>query len=203
MSRGDHYNTPWWVLEPIYDFAGYFSLDPCWNARSLVPADHLYGVKEDGLAQPWFGKVFYNPPYSRGNLWRWTQKAIWEYETGATDESFGLVPADTSAGWLQEAMPRASALLFYKRRIRFVGAPGTPKFPSALLYHGPRPVAFEMALGHLGTVIRAGSYKPAPPNGRPAVEALRAYQSLLHPHGRCTCAGAGRCAWCRRVLRAA
>jgi hypothetical protein len=163
----DHYNTPEPTLEPIYDFAGYLSLDPCSNGTSLVCSDHRYTKRDDGLRQPWFGNVFWNPPYSRGNLLLWTQKALWEYECGHTDESFGLVPNDTSASWWQLAVPRTSAILFYNRRIRFVGAKGSPKFPSALFYCGPRPRAFEAAFAAYGFVIRAreasyGYLRPAP-----------------------------------------
>jgi hypothetical protein len=149
----DHWNTPKWVLEPIYDFAGHLSLDPCSNVTSTVFSDHRYTLRDNGLYQPWFGNAFWNPPYSRGNLLLWTQKAAWEHEAGHTDESFGLVPNDTSARWWQLIAPRASAILFYDRRIRFLGARGSPKFPSALFYFGQRPRNFQASFGHQGFVV--------------------------------------------------
>jgi phage N-6-adenine-methyltransferase len=157
----DHWNTPAWVLELIYDFCGHLSLDPCSNATSLVCSDHRYTVRDNGLIQPWFGNVFVNPPYSRGNLALWTQKALREYSRGDCEHIFQLLPADTSCAWWHAAVPRVTSVLFYKRRIRFLGAKGSPKFPSALLYLGEQPKRFEACLGDHGWVVggRSGLYE--------------------------------------------
>lgn len=160
----DDWNTPEWVFDPIVDFAGYLALDPCSNRTSRVPSEHRYYRRDDGLRQPWFDNAFWNPPYSRGNLLLWTQRAAWAHEGGETHHSFGLVPNDTSARWWQLVAPRTSAILFYKKRIRFVGASGSPKFPSALLYFGPHPKRFALHFSDEGLVIhasRAPSYAPA------------------------------------------
>ena len=64
-----------WLTPPdVLAALGTFDLDPCcpadmpWRtaARHITPA-------EDGLAQPWAGRVWLNPPYSRGVI-QWMAK---------------------------------------------------------------------------------------------------------------------------------
>lgn len=52
--------TPPWLLERL----GKFDLDPCAAVGQPWPtASMMYTEEDDGLGQPWFGRVFCNPPY--------------------------------------------------------------------------------------------------------------------------------------------
>ena len=48
-----------------------FDLDPasCQKELSAVPARRIFTVEDDGLSQPWEGRVWLNPPYSKPAPW--------------------------------------------------------------------------------------------------------------------------------------
>ncbi len=47
-----------------------FDLDVASSINKVhVPAQHKYTIDDDGLTQPWFGRVFMNPPYSKPSPW--------------------------------------------------------------------------------------------------------------------------------------
>jgi len=71
-----------------------FDLDPasCPKELSAVPARRMFTVEDDGLVQPWEGRVWLNPPYSKPTPW--VDRFI-EHGHG-----IALLPASRGAGWL-------------------------------------------------------------------------------------------------------
>lgn len=74
MSRNDsryESNDDIWTPKWVFDqFAIEFDLDVCSSHREThVPAKHKYTIEDDGLASPWFGRVWMNPPYSNPTPW--------------------------------------------------------------------------------------------------------------------------------------
>lgn len=119
-----------------------FDLDPCspGEGRSHVPARAHYTITDDGLAKPWFGRVWLNPPYGRG-IDQWLRRAHEHARTGF-GSVIALVPNRTDTAWFQRWAPRTSAMLLHAGRIRFhrgdknspqTGSPGTG---SILLAYG-------------------------------------------------------------------
>ena len=111
-----------------------------------------YDEKTDGLANPWKSLTYCNPPYSSGELIKWVKKAKEENETNNV-ESILLVPIDPSTRWWQlnfNRYPRAAIWCALNKRVPFVGASGSPRFSSALIYYGGDIVSFNRHFESIG-----------------------------------------------------
>lgn len=64
----DDYYTPAWVFERM---GIEFDLDVCAPPGGIdwIPAKRYFTQEDDGLAQPWAGRVWMNPPYSDSAPW--------------------------------------------------------------------------------------------------------------------------------------
>jgi hypothetical protein len=153
------WNTPDSVLCPMREFsqAAYgnaqIALDPCSNGQSIVDASSSFDAASDGLAHSWRcnGLVYLNPPYGRA-IKAWMQKAAQEAAGGVQIAS--LVPARVDTKWFQEAAKSAQCILFMRGRVRFVGAPSSAPFPTAIIYWGQHPEAFQSCFSPMGLIWR-------------------------------------------------
>jgi len=64
----DDYYTPAWVFERM---GIEFDLDVCAPPGGIpwIPAARYFTQEDDGLVQPWEGRVWMNPPYSNATPW--------------------------------------------------------------------------------------------------------------------------------------
>lgn len=119
----DRWCTPPWVLEVARQALGAIDLDPASNARAQqhVQACEWYSldVGRDGLALPWGGRVWCNPPYARGLIDLFADKILEELERGEIDAMIVLVNSSTSASWWQRLAARAEALVYPDQRLSF------------------------------------------------------------------------------------
>jgi len=126
--RGDEWYTPKWFVEAL----GNFDLDPAAPRRDHWTATHSYTREDDGLALPWYGRVFLNPPYS--DPYPWVERLV---EHG---NAIALFFARTDTRWMQEALSAADGVLLIERRMQFVDLDGhkcgSAPSPSVLLAYG-------------------------------------------------------------------
>jgi phage N-6-adenine-methyltransferase len=92
----------------------------------------FFTVADDGLSQPWAGKVFMNPPYGR-TLGLWMEKAYQASLDGALVVC--LVPARVDTAWWQD-YARRGYVHFLRGRLKFGAATNSAPFPSAIVIFG-------------------------------------------------------------------
>ncbi len=132
-----------------------FDLDPCApRGGGRVPATATFDADADGLAQPWAGLVFVNPPYGRKVTRKWVERCRRAAgEEGAT--VVALLPARTGTAWWFDNVFRAGAhVLFLQGRLKFGDGSTPAPFDSALVAWGMPPrdaaaLALAFPSGHL------------------------------------------------------
>lgn len=151
----------WWTPAPVVEAAaaalgGAIDLDPCSNdGAPNVPAAAHYTAADDGLARPWRGSVYMNPPYSRAD--EFAAKLAEEFAYGNVTSAVALVPARVDTRWFGSLS--SADLCFVRGRLRFLLPSGEPArggapFPSMAAYLGPDPARFAAAFAPLGPVYR-------------------------------------------------
>ena len=126
-SNKHDWKTPPRVFDPLNREFG-FTVDAAATAENtLLPRYWTSDI--DALAQNWSGeRIWCNPPYGREQI-LFLEKAAGR----AADVAVFLIPARTdTAVWHDIIFPLAD-IRFIRGRIRFVGAPASAPFPSAIV----------------------------------------------------------------------
>lgn len=127
MSMGSHQTsigksqvhlTPRRILDPL----GRFDLDPCGNdPRPWDCADISYTEADNGLALPWFGRAWLNPPFHRYHIAGWLRRMA------AHNRGIVLIHARTETDWFQIIRENATALFWIAGRVIFCRPDGSPQ----------------------------------------------------------------------------
>lgn len=143
-----------WLTPPaILQALGPFDLDPC--APSHRPWDMAarhFTLEEDGLLQPWEGRVWLNPPYG-GDTWEWLAR-LRQHGDG-----IALVFARTETeGFHEHAWLCADAMHFFRGRLHFhhldgARARGNCGGPSVLIAFGRSNVEALRVCGLPGAFV--------------------------------------------------
>lgn len=167
MAQNKHYSesdvgvgfaTPPWIVEPLSDTLGGFDLDPASGAEPVPYADVQYTEEDDGLSKEWFGDVWLNPPYSRSENPKWSQKVSEEWGKGNPNTITALVPASTSTNWFAENYGSADILTFISHRVTFLGEEDCATFASVICSFGDFPQQYHNTLRNM----REREDKPKP-----------------------------------------
>ena len=137
----DHWLTdPENVLPLVRKCLGEITLDAASNqvAQEYVQAREWYGldIGKNALELPWYGNVWCNPPYSKGNVDAFVNKMLFEWNrisiygrvelgkhTAQKDypvqRMLVLVNSATDCKWYHKLMNECTAALLFKGRIKF------------------------------------------------------------------------------------
>lgn len=158
-ATSDGWYTPRWIFDGLGIM---FDLDVCAPADGPVhvPCRKWYSENDDGLAQPWEGTVWCNPPYSAPTRWcdRYADHA----------DGLILIRADLSTGGPYRAFAASHAVYVAARRISFLNntagasVTSTVNFSTVLLARGAECVAglfrlAERTRGVTRRLVRDGS----------------------------------------------
>lgn len=148
--------TPQWVIDSARRVLGGIDLDPASNAaaQTRVRAHHYYTQADNGLVQPWAGRVWCNPPYD--NPLPWVQKMIGHYRAGDITAALMLLNADSSTRWAFPLLQGGYPVCFFSTRIAFVYPDGKPRKgndrPQWIWYLGKHRRRFAAEFGQYGAI---------------------------------------------------
>ncbi len=157
-TESDTVCTPSAVLDPIYENFEYIALDPYSHPSSIVVAETYVELEKyshvdhhdwhrlqrtmfgDGNAIKWplAGLVYVNSPWS--DLHPPLEKIHREAQCGV--EIIALLPARMGHAAVQDYVSRATSVLFWRGRMKFLNQKDTAPFQTMLAYWGKRPELF-------------------------------------------------------------
>jgi phage N-6-adenine-methyltransferase len=156
-SGDEEWFTPQAVVEAVRQVLGTIDLDPasCTEANAVVKARRFYTIKDDGLRQPWRGRMFVNPPYSVTKISLFIEKLVGHVQDGSVTEAIVVVNSETEVRWFRSLSSVATGVCFPTGRIKFWKPgrkTGTSPLGQAIVYVGRRPKKFGRAFGRFGHV---------------------------------------------------
>jgi phage N-6-adenine-methyltransferase len=141
-TGNNEWYTPRRYIEAARKVLGEIDLDPasCKEAQKVVRARKFFTIETNGLDKEWHGRVWLNPPYSRGLAPAFVNKLVAEIDAGRTVAAIMLSNSCTDTHWFDVAMRAVASMCFTYGRIDFQ-APEVR--PDARTQQGPQGQAFS------------------------------------------------------------
>jgi phage N-6-adenine-methyltransferase len=156
MATTDEWFTPLAYIEAARAVLGNVDCDSatCKFAQNRIQAGQYFTKQDDGLKQPWIGKLWVNPPYSR--VAEFVTKLVSEIEAGRVTAAILLVHNSSDTSWFHKAAGAAAAICFTRGRIKFEqenGPADSPPQGQAFFYFGKDVAAFREVFNAIGLVV--------------------------------------------------
>ena len=145
-SLSGEWSTPSELFDTLWDEFGGFDLDPCgqrehhYTAHKIATAGGGFydgsTLAMDGLSQPWYQKVWVNPPYGQA-ISAWVCRCWSAVKFGECELVVALLPSRTDTIWWHDWVMEADEIRFIKGRLKFGGAKQGAPFPSCIVVWRP------------------------------------------------------------------
>lgn len=157
FSGENEWYTPLIYIDAVRQVLGEIDLDPATSefGQDRIRAKHYFTPKENGLVQPWIGKIYLNPPYSQPLIAQFIEKAVEEYGNKHVTEAIVLTHNYTDTKWFHQIETVAACICFTLGRVRFEKSDGqiaSPTQGSAFFYLGSNPEKFRQIFEEFGFV---------------------------------------------------
>jgi phage N-6-adenine-methyltransferase len=149
--------TPAQYIEAAREVMGEIDLDPATHpvAQQIVRAISHYTAADNGLVQPWHGRVWLNPPYAAPLVGQFIAKLVDEVTARNVAQAIVLTHNYTDGAWFHHAESAADLLCFTRGRVKFVDPDGDECMPTqgqAFFYYGPHGDRFRNVFSQFGFV---------------------------------------------------
>ena len=157
-SGNNEWYTPAEYIEAARKVLGVIDLDPASSilANTVVKAEQIYTVEDDGLAKEWIGNVWLNPPYAGDLIHCFVEKLSNEVFNGNVESCIVLVNNATETKWFLKLVKVSSAICFPIGRVKYWGTDGTVGAPlqgQAIVYIGNNIQTFLSEFEQFGWIV--------------------------------------------------
>jgi hypothetical protein len=148
--------TPPAIIERARKVLGGIDLDPASNetAQQWIRASTYYTQADNGLALPWAGSVWLNPPFD--DTPAWVDCLDSQYIGGDVSAALLLVNSAPGYNWWEDLW-RRRPICMLRERLYFVQSNGEPagqaKKGQTIAYYGNDVERFAAVFGDLGRII--------------------------------------------------
>lgn len=168
MSKDNEWFTPSKYIEAARAVMGGIDLDPasCEMANQVVQAKRFYTQEQNGLMQPWRGRIWCNPPYGKvkpvpgltlSYQKLFVEKLLQEHAAGHVEQAIMLLLGNCCFNHYFYPLWQYP-LCFHDGFISFWRPDGSTSdfgFGTIFVYLGPNKQKFTNEFGKFGTVVQA------------------------------------------------
>ncbi len=148
--------TPSNIIEAARRAMGGIDLDPasCEEANRTVRADRFFSIAQDGLLQPWEGRVWLNPPFGAVDTRAFISRAVNLFDRGVIEQACILIPHTPGCGVFNTLVGRFANC--HPRDFVWFDRPGLKRqkiqFPVVMFYLGVITESFAEHFSAIGAV---------------------------------------------------